>query len=158
MRTGAYELVTQKRERAQITMGRGDGCGAGKGHGAGSGKGFGAGAGPKQLLPVLAPITKPVVVETHCKGSNMLIDGHGWLHRFCIRHAAEFVGNGNALPVIADFLDWAQMLSDYGILLTFIFDGKANEGKDATTSSRRRARELAAQRVAEGPDGRDAEK
>ena len=87
----------------------------------------------------------------------MAIDGHGWLHRIAVRHAEQLVIHANATPIVEDFLAEAQLLNDYGILTTFVFDGEANSGKASTTDTRRSSREAAAARAAQGPEGRPEE-
>ena len=99
------------------------GHGRGSGSGGGRGRGDGGGAGAQDLLRLLRPITKQVIVENEAKGKSIAIDGFGWLHALAATHAHEFVINGNAKPIIDEFLDRLRSLNNFGIVCITVLDG-----------------------------------
>ena len=109
-------------------------------------------AGPMGVtgfLPLLEKVTNTVSVCATCKGSKIAVDGHGWLHLLAVRHSVQYASTSDPSAIIADFLERANLLSQWGIMLLFVFDGPAPPAK-GTTSRGRAAKRQAARELLDG--------
>ncbi|KAG1199284.1 hypothetical protein G6F35_012526 [Rhizopus arrhizus] len=91
------------------------------------------------LLPLLAPITKPIHIQEYA-GKIVAIDGHCWLHKGSFSCALELALNQPTTKYVSYFMNLINMLRFYKVIPLVVFDGQSLPMKQETNSKRAQKR------------------